>query len=389
MKNIKINLFFALLIFSFSVFAQDENLKIINGPYLQNVGENEATVIWKTNKDAIAWVEIAPDDGSHFYAQERPKYFASRLGIKEVGLLHAVTIPGLMKGTDYRYRIYSREVLDNNVSYTKMGNIIASNVYSQKPYKFKTLDASAKEVSFAVVNDIHTDTQKLRSLIDKVDLNKLDFMVYNGDMVHHIKTESTLWDGYLNKTVEIFGKELPFFMIRGNHETRGAFAINYMNYFPSSTGVPYYGFRAGPAYFLMLDSTEDKPDSDMEYGGFAAFDNYRATEIEWLKKTVQTDEFKNAPVKIVFIHIPPFVSTWYGPLEVERLFMPILNEAGIDLMMCGHIHRYQYIPKGEKGNTFPILVNSNKDILDIKLTDRSISLKIFDQEGKVLQEINY
>ena len=389
MKNIQATFLFVFLLLSVSVFGNGkENLKISHGPYLQNVGENEITILWKTNNNAIAWVEIALDDGSHFYAEERPKYYDTVLGIKKIGTLHKVTINGLEKGTTYRYRIYSHEVLENNVYNTKMGSIVANNVYSAEPYSFKTLDSANSEVTFAVVNDIHTDNEKLTDLLGNVKLKELDFIVFNGDMVHQIRSEQTLWDAYMDTSVKLFAKRLPFFHTRGNHETRGAFAVNYMDYFPTSTGMPYYGFRAGPAYFLMLDSGEDKPDSDIEYGGFAAFDQYREKEIEWLREIVQTEEFKNAPVKIVFIHIPVFTSSWHGTREAERLFYPVLNEAGIDLMMCGHTHKHSYLPKGEKGNTFPVLVNSNKDILDVKIKDNAVFLRIMDQKGKVLKKID-
>ena len=49
--------------------------RIAGGPYLQNVTEDGFTVIWTTTTDAAAWVETAPDDGTHFYAVERPKYY--------------------------------------------------------------------------------------------------------------------------------------------------------------------------------------------------------------------------------------------------------------------------------------------------------------------------
>lgn len=39
-----------------------------SNPWLQAVGETEFTVVWTTNVDAVVWVEVAPDDGTHFYA---------------------------------------------------------------------------------------------------------------------------------------------------------------------------------------------------------------------------------------------------------------------------------------------------------------------------------
>lgn len=42
-------------------------IKILYGPYLQNVKENEATIVWVADKPSIGWVELAPNDGTHYY----------------------------------------------------------------------------------------------------------------------------------------------------------------------------------------------------------------------------------------------------------------------------------------------------------------------------------
>ena len=78
--------------------------RIAGGPYLQNVTEDGFTVIWTTTTDAAAWVETAPDDGTHFYAVERPKYYDSHLGRRRLGKLHRVRVGGLEPGKTYRAR---------------------------------------------------------------------------------------------------------------------------------------------------------------------------------------------------------------------------------------------------------------------------------------------
>ena len=57
-------------------------VKIIHGPYLQNVTATEATFVWISDSVSLGWVEIAPDDGTHFYVTERPQYFDCANGIK-------------------------------------------------------------------------------------------------------------------------------------------------------------------------------------------------------------------------------------------------------------------------------------------------------------------
>ena len=87
--------------------------RIAGGPYLQNVTEDGFTVIWTTTTDAAAWVETAPDDGTHFYAVERPKYYDSHLGRRRLGKLHRVRVGGLEPGKTYRYRIMQQAVLSD------------------------------------------------------------------------------------------------------------------------------------------------------------------------------------------------------------------------------------------------------------------------------------
>ena len=165
--------------------------------------------------------------------------------------------------------------------------------------------------------------------------------------------------------------------------------MEWMNYFPSSTGRPYFSFRQGPVYFIVLDSGEDKPDSDIEYNGLGGFDTYRAQEAEWLKETLNSDACKNAAYRVVVIHIPPGYSAWYGPIESKRLFVPLLNEAKIDLMLCGHLHKHLYGPAGENGCNFPVLINSNVEGAYIHAGEKEMEVTVKDKDHKVLHNWKY
>ena len=71
-------------------------VKISGGPYLQDVTDTSFTVIWTTNMDAVGWIEVAPDDGTHFYNTERKAYYDKRgMGRKPIGKMHKVTVSGL------------------------------------------------------------------------------------------------------------------------------------------------------------------------------------------------------------------------------------------------------------------------------------------------------
>lgn len=155
---------------------------------------------------------------------------------------------------------------------------------------------------------------------------------------------------------------------------------------PPRPGEAYYAFRQGPVFFLMLDCGEDKPDSDIRYYGLAATDAYRAQEAEWLRQVVASDAYREAPLHVVFLHmVPGGKSSWHGEQEIRRLFVPILNEAEVDVMLCGHYHRYGWIDDGSRGTNFPILINSNRDKLVVKADRRGIDLEVIDPAGTTLK----
>lgn len=375
--------FFLLLAFFFAIesFSQTD-FKITTGPYLQNVTENEATIVWQTSGDAMSWVELAPDDSTHFFRVERPQYFQTHIGKKVVTRNHTIRLKNLQPGTAYRYRIYSHEVLGGTGSSTQYGKIAASKIFKSTPLTFRTLDTDKQAFSFLMVNDIHENNELLTNLLKNVKTEKVDFVVYNGDMVHDMRSPEKIPTGFLNKSVELFASEVPFYMVRGNHETRGLHAIDYMHYFPSSTGQPYYTIHHGNTFMIVLDSGEDKPDSNIEYGGLAAFDEFREEQLIWLKDVVKSDAFRTAKNRIVFVHMPPMPDHWHGPWMVNQLYVPVLNEAGVDLMLCGHQHRHYYHEMNYGGCRFPVLVNANKNKVRIDADGKGLKIKVLNEQDK-------
>ena len=361
-----------------AVAQEQKSVKIVEGPYLHTVGENEFTVVWKTDQDAIAWVEIAPDDKTHFYNCERPKYFNTKYGRKCIGTLHTVRVSGLEPATTYRYRIISAAAKKGEKDRVYFTETRGSDVYRRQPYFVTTLDKGKSTVKFAMVNDIHGKTAEFETLLGNVKKDGYDFVCFNGDMTSRNNAQEEVFKYYLSSASKLFAAETPLVYTRGNHETRGAYAISLPELFPTPTGVPYYAFRQGPAYFVVLDCGEDKPDSDMEYSGLACYDQYRTEEAEWLRGVVASEEFRSAPVKIVFCHSPPETGGWHGAEEIHRLFVPILNEAGIDLWLAGHIHKYRLTEAGKNGCNFPVLCNPNVCRLDAEVTANGVDINIYD-----------
>ena len=381
----KISLLFILsVLITFSAYAQDD-IKITHAPYLQNLGENEVTVVWTANKPSIGWVELAPDDGTHYYQTERPKFFNAKNGIKLTSTVHSVHLTGLKPGTRYRYRVYSQEVLSHVGWRVIYGNVAATSVYGKQPLTFLTSDHSRQSVNFAMVNDIHGKSDLLEKLISHCDLKKTDMFLFNGDMVSIFNNEKEIFEGFMDKATELFASEIPMYYTRGNHETRGSFATAFQDYFSPKQEHIYYMFRQGPVCFVILDSGEDKPDSDLEYAGITVYDQYRTEQAEWLKKVLESKEYKEAPFKVVVCHMPPF-GGWHGEQEVAEKFIPLLNNAGVDLMLCGHLHRYMR-NEPKDGVRFPVIVNSNNTVLKAEAGVKELNIRILDMEGKEVDKL--
>ena len=94
------------------------------------------------------------------------------------------------------------------------------------------------------------------------------------------------------------------------------------------------------------------------------------------------------------MHIPPFVTgnhetEHHGEKELLRLFTPIFNKAGIDLVLSGHTHRQMEMEPDGKERKFPIITNDNRSVVDLKTTNEGIELTITDRDGKITLNKNF
>lgn len=373
--------------FSLVGIAQDR-ITIKHGPYLQNLKETEVTIVWMASKPSVGWVELAPDDDSNYYQQERPKFFDSTNGVKNTSLLHTVKITGLTPGTNYRYRIYSQEILDHQGVEITYGKIAATSVYGSKPPMFKTNDRNKPETSFVVLNDIHGRTEDIPQLLNIADYKNSDMIIFNGDMLTQLKDEEGLFSGFMDISIDMFAKEIPMYYARGNHETRGVFATFFQHYFSPKEPHLYFILRQGPICYIFLDTGEDKPDSDIEYSSITDYDNYRTEQAKWLAEAVKSKDFTEAKYRVIIAHMPPLPDKglWHGQREVLEKFVPILNNANVDVMLCGHLHRY-FNNKPTSAVKFPVIDNAHKTVLKGITKGNKLELTVKDLQGKTVDQI--
>lgn len=376
------------MLLAFAGFAQ-EQITIKHGPYLQNLKETETIIVWVANKASVGWVEVAPDDGTSYYRFERSRFFDSTNGVKNVSELHAVRITGLKPGTSYRYRIYSQEVLERKGEEIVYGNVAAPSIYDKRSLKFTTNDRNKPATSFVMLNDIHGNTDYIPKLLNNAGFKETDMIIYNGDMMNWLMDEEDLFKGFMDVTVDLFATHKPMYYARGNHETRGLFAASFQHYFSPKEPHLYFLLRQGPVCFIFLDTGEDKPDSDIEYHGITDYDNYRTEQAKWLSEIVKSPDFLDAKFKVVIAHMPPLPDQdlWHGQGEVLEKFVPILNDAQVDVMLSGHLHQYFNNKPTDKVH-FPVIDNSSNTVLKGVIEGNQLNMEVKNMNGEVIDKIS-
>lgn len=369
----------AALVISFYALSQgvdNENLRVSHGPWIQNLSTNAVTVMWVSNKPAVPAVTITDDKGVVRYVRNSTDGI-----INGGGELHKIRINGLEPGKQYTYRLESIELVRYQPYKIYYGDTLKS-----KEFKFITLNPDAKEVRAIVLNDIHEKSFLINDYLEESDLKPTDIVFGNGDIINHLQDLDQIYKGFLDSSVDMFASEIPFYLVRGNHETRGILARDFKNFFDFPDDRFYYAFTNGPVHFLALDCGEDKPDENRYYFGLADYDSYRLKELAWLKDHIKTPEFKKAKYRVVIVHMPIIEGKdmGHGMQFLSDYFGPVLKDAGIDLMVSGHTHRNKYHSEDESGFGYPVLVSSNKTFIEVWANGDKMIATLKDAKGEIV-----
>ena len=64
-------------------------------------------------------------------------------------------------------------------------------------------------------------------------------------------------------------------------------------------------------------------------------------------------------------------------------FGPVLQNAGIDLMISGHTHRNAWISARKSGFDYQVMISSNNHFIEAEVNEKGIALTLKDIDGKV------
>lgn len=345
-------------------------------PYLQNPRPDGMTVMWHTEMNAYGWIEYGE---SHELGNMADLVID---GLRNANtILHKVSLENLKPGHVYYYRACFKRIKKFGPYAVDFDATISSPVYS-----FRTISEQANSVKCALFNDIHRNFDVFGQLAKRFSDRECEFTFFNGDCFPDYSDD----DGML-AAMDLYnrgtqGYSYPMIHIRGNHETRGAFARGFKAKLDFPEGQYYFAMSAGPVRFIVLDCGEDKDDSNKAYSGLNDFSGFRARQAEWLKREIKSDGFLNAKFRVLVHHIPLYQRSDRGISAFSRkLWEPVLNDAPIDLAVCGHIHRYNYVPVGKAGNHYPVIVgggpNKSGTLIIMDANAKELKLEVLDVNG--------
>ena len=373
--------FLGLLAVLYTASAQSYTFN--HGPYLQELSEHAVTFVFTTSDNGFWWVEVKPDGG------EAKRHYTVRNGLRDAyNTFNVIRVENLRPDTRYQYRLCSKQIADFQPYKVTFGDSIVS------PWRrFSTPDPKATACSFIALSDMHQQPDKLGRLLNQAGVGSADMIFYVGDMMNYYDNEETPFRSFIDKSVELFASEKPFVLVRGNHETRGNMAREYARYVPKSSGKYFGAYRVGDIMFVVLDCGEDKPDDFWVYAGLTDFDGYRTEQAAWFGKLIRSKAYKSAKWRIVMNHFPPLSHMEgdnperHGIQDITDKFLPLYNQAKIDLMISGHTHAYEFMsPDKYDRLTFPVIVNSTESVARIDIDGRTLKAKVTDTGGNTLKE---
>ncbi len=347
---------------------------ITQGPYLMATSATTATIVWFT--DAPSHSKVRYGTAAPLTQEVEPQ----QDGLVPVGLRHVVTLTGLKPGTTYSYQAVSTRVVRLNAYWPDKGLDVENPVH-----RFTTFDPAKANVSFSVITDTHEDTARIGRLMKMIDWTTTDFLVHTGDAFDWLDDEDQLFRRWLTPVITALRSTTPLIYARGNHELRGPFARQLADYVPTPEGRFYYARDAGPVHLLVIDTGEDKPDDTNVYAKLNRTIPYRAAELAWMREHLKTaPRVASAPFRVAVMHQP----NW-GWLEAGNAdWVTAANDAGLDLLIAGHRHRFSYTPPGPNvPHKYHLLVVGQDQVARVDATTTELTVVVTGTDGKEVQRI--
>ncbi|HEU4836449.1 MAG TPA: metallophosphoesterase [Pyrinomonadaceae bacterium] len=323
--------------FDLQLIGSDGSASVTRGPYLQIGTPNSTIVRWRTNVATDTRVSFGTTQGS----------LTSVAGDSTQTTEHEVLVTGLSPATKYFYSVgSSTEVLaGNDANHFFVTSPVAGTATPTRIWVLGdsgTADTNAQAVRNAYLSFTgSTHTNLWLMLGDNAYENGTDseYQAAVFDLYPTVLRQSVLWPTIGNHDTAQSSNppaSLPYFAmftLPTNAQAGGM----------ASGTEKYYSFDYGNIHFICLDSMT----SDRSTTGPMA---------TWLRADLASS---TRQWTIAFWHHPPYSKgshnsdTETNLVQMRQNFLPILEEAGVDLVLAGHSHSYErsYLIDGHYGTS--------------------------------------
>lgn len=302
-------------------------------PGVYEMGDGYA-VIWATSFSGTGYIKYTYGGVQYTVYDQRNNI------VRTNDTVHVVKVPyAHLQGN--RYTVYSTEVTGHNYAVTNYGTTISAG-----PIELKAYDGGVNDFDLLVLTDTHKKLDWSKQVASKFSGDP-DMVVFSGDIVDSIETKADT-ELLFNIMGSVTGGRYPIVYCRGNHETRGIYAANLLEYFPTKTGEFYYDFRYGPLWGVVMDTGEDKVDTHEYYGNLSNYKEYNQKQEAWLR-SLRMDT--TATYRLAVNHIPQLASSDSGRGSMANGidFTDSIGHLGIQFAVSGHDHRCRLLGQNEVG----------------------------------------
>lgn len=332
-------------------------------PCLQSAASTSMGISWAVSGLSKGVVEYA--DNPRFDNSRFAKSGGFGLAPIDVSALQ-VRLTGLKPATKYYYRTITTPFTDySNIYAAKLGEPVVGKTYS-----FTTLGRGNRGC-FAMISDTHGKWKSYEMHASHLKANPPGLLLWNGDATNTTQDKATAVEIFLKPPIPSaeFAAEVPMSFVCGNHDYRGSW-ISKINEvllprLPSERPSEFWDLkwnfaeRLGNMAVIGMDTGEDKPDAHPKWFGLASFEPYRKMQAKWLEQALARPEIASAKFKVLFCHIPLYAAPdhpdyphdgvkvdpndyAYWSRECYELWNPIMEKAGVQLVVAGHKHRYRH-----------------------------------------------
>ena len=331
----------SLLLFCSLITLSAISQSLQRGPYLQSMTNNSVKIMWRTSDSTTAIVKYGTS----------PTTLTNTITDNTLTKNHIVQVNGLQAKTKYYYSVgYNTTVL--------------AGENDQHHFITAPIPGDSSEFKFWVTGDFgggNGGQIKVRRWFENyLQGNNVTGWLWLGDNAYNDGTDAQyqakVFDTYYGYD-SIF-RFLPFYPIPGNHDynsVNGADDPNahkgpyydMVEVFKNAEmgGIPsgmeaYYSYDYGNTHFLALNSEL--------YRVFVLWDLHASAIAfkNWLINDLKSSDKKFI---VAYWHQPPYSKGSHDSDDFWEVFMgsmrdkviPILEQYGVDLILCGHSHVYE------------------------------------------------